>query len=40
MNGRMDERKGRWMENGWEVRWVEEEMERRMDGWALFGGFT
>ena len=32
MNGRMDERKGRWMENGWEVRWVEEEMERRMDG--------
>ena len=32
MNGRMDERKDRWMENGWEVRWVEEEMERRMDG--------
>ena len=32
MNGRMEERKGRWMENGWEVRWVEGEMERRMDG--------
>ena len=32
MNGRMDERKDRWMEDGWEVRWVEEEMERRMDG--------
>ena len=37
MNGRMDERKDRWMEDGWEVRWVEEEMERRMMGTPLVG---